>query len=85
MPLGALRSIIGAKRWQVAQVGAKSYVVRLPPNVSYHEDKFDEFAAKAKAALFGDGEITFERDCELAANSVGKFKEYVNEWTPDRR
>lgn len=82
VPLGALRSVIGAKRWQIAQVDPTSYVVRLPPGIAYVESGFDEFAHKARQVLFGDAVISFERDCVLAANSAGKFKEYVNEWAP---
>lgn len=78
--LGALRPLISAKRWQVAQVGPNRYVVRLPPGVAYNEGGFAEFAAKAKEVLFGDGEITFERDFVFSADMAGKFKEYVNEW-----
>lgn len=82
LPLGELKPLIGAKRWQIAQVGPNSYLVRLPRGTAYHESGFDQFVAKAKAVLFGDGVITFERDCVLAANPAGKFMEYVNEWSP---
>lgn len=81
-PLDGLRAIIGARRWQVAQVGPRSYQVRLPKRSDYQQERFAEFLEKARAALFGDATIEIVLDCEAATNQFDKFKEMVNEWNP---
>jgi len=82
VPLGELRSIIRAKRWQVAQVGPTQYTVRLGASPEPDRGAMPNFLARAREVLFGDAEITVEHDCQLSANENGKFKEYVNEWDP---
>jgi phenylacetate-CoA ligase len=80
VPLGELRGIIGAKRWQIAQVGPNRYTVRVQIGIECTSEARAEFLLRAKKVLFGDAEITIEYGCNLLSHKSGKFKEYVNEW-----
>jgi phenylacetate-CoA ligase len=74
-----LRPLIGARRWQVAQIGATTYEVRLPEGEEYNLENLDAFRAEAQLCLFGDALVKIIFVADLKANAAGKFREYVRE------
>lgn len=78
--IAVLRPMIGASRWQVAQVGPVRFEVRYIAAKDVDHSIIPEFVRSFRQRIFEEAEVGFMRVAEIPLTASGKFIEFVNEW-----
>jgi len=80
-----LRKLIGAGRWQIAQVGPNNYEVRFTRRDWGQPREEALFVQKFREWYFADAEVRLIPVTEVPLTAAGKFIEYANEWSAGGR
>jgi phenylacetate-CoA ligase len=77
--LAAYKPLLGAGRWQIAQIGPNAYEVRYVPRTWGRPPDIPAFLAAFRSTFFADCNIKLTAVEEIAPTAAGKYLEYVVE------